>query len=81
MQGDIRTEPGPSAAAPRSWWEGMTSHPGYFDSYPLLIWGSAWLKTTLPLPQALSMLAGLFLLGPAVLAFLPETKGQDLPLE
>jgi len=38
-----------------------------------------WMKTTLPLPQAISALGGFFLLGLVVLMFLPETKGHDLP--
>jgi hypothetical protein len=37
------------------------------------------MKATLPLPQAVSVLGCLFLLGLVVLIFLPETKGQDLP--
>lgn len=45
----------------------------------MLIWLSGWMKATLALPVAVSVLGGFFLLGLAVLAFLPEAKGQDLP--
>ena len=53
--------------------------PGGEGPFPVLIWLSAWMKTILPLPQAISVLGFLFLLGLVVLIFLPETKGKDLP--
>ena len=37
------------------------------------------MKTVFPLPVAISVLAGFFLLGLIFLRFLPETKGEDLP--
>ena len=45
----------------------------------ILIWLSAGMKTAFPLPVAISVLAGFFLLGLIFLRFLPETKGEDLP--
>lgn len=58
---------------------GFCFNTGRILASPILIWGSAWMKATLPLTQAISVLGCLFLLGLVVLAFLPETKGQDLP--
>ena len=58
---------------------GFCFNTGRILAAPVLIWGSAWMKATLPLPQAVSVLGCLFLLGLIVLIFLPETKGQDLP--
>jgi MFS family permease len=58
---------------------GFCFNTGRILAAPVLIWGSAWMKATLPLPQAISVLGLLFLLGLLVLIFLPETKGQDLP--
>jgi MFS family permease len=58
---------------------GFCFNTGRILAAPVLIWGSAWMKATLPLPQAISVLGGLFLLGLFVLIFLPETKGQELP--
>ena len=58
---------------------GFCFNTGRILAAPVLIWGSAWMKATLPLPQAISVLGGLFLLGLVVLIFLPETKGQELP--
>jgi predicted MFS family arabinose efflux permease len=40
---------------------------------------SGWVKTQTSLPNAIAMMGGLFLLGLLVLAFLPETKGEELP--
>jgi hypothetical protein len=40
---------------------------------------SGYVKTWTTLPNAIAMLGGLFLVGIVVLAFLPETKGEDLP--
>src|SRR5688572_25303469 len=58
---------------------GFCFNTGRILAAPVLIWGSAWMKATLPLPQAISVLGTLFLLGLLVLLFLPETKGQELP--
>lgn len=58
---------------------GFCFNTGRILAAPVLIWVSAWMKATLPLPQAISVLGGLFLLGLVILLFLPETKGQDLP--
>jgi MFS family permease len=58
---------------------GFCFNTGRILAAPVLIWGSAWMKSTLPLPQAISVLGGLFLLGLLILVFLPETKGQELP--
>ena len=40
---------------------------------------SGYVKAWTALPNAIAMLGGLFLLGLLVLAFLPETRGRDLP--
>ncbi len=46
----------------------------------VVLWYLApWLKQIMPLKDALSCLAGLFLLGAALMTFLPETKGKELP--
>ncbi|MCB1207778.1 MAG: MFS transporter [Verrucomicrobiales bacterium] len=45
---------------------------------PMLIY-SGKIKAALPLPTAISLLGGLFLVGLVILLFLPETKDQDLP--
>jgi MFS family permease len=58
---------------------GFCFNTGRILAAPVLIWFSAWMKAALPLPQAISALGVLFLLGLVVLAFLPETKGRDLP--
>jgi hypothetical protein len=58
---------------------GFCFNTGRILAAPVLIWGSGWMKATLPLPIAISVLGTLFLLGLIVLLFLPETKGQDLP--
>jgi MFS family permease len=58
---------------------GFCFNTGRVLAAPVLIWGSAWMKATLPLPMAISVLGGLFLLGLVVLLFLPETKGRELP--
>jgi MFS family permease len=60
---------------------GFCFNTGRILAAPVLIWLSAWMKATLPLPVAISVLGGFFLLGLVVLAFLPETKGQGLPDE
>jgi MFS family permease len=58
---------------------GFCFNTGRILAAPVLIWFSAWMKAVLPLPQAISVLGVLFLLGLVVLLFLPETKGRDLP--
>lgn len=60
---------------------GFCFNTGRILAAPVLIWLSAWMKATMPLPLAISVLGGFFLLGLGVLAFLPETKGQGLPDE
>lgn len=57
---------------------GFCFNTGRILAAPVLIWLSAWMKATLPLPQAISLLGGFFLVGLVVLIFLPETKGQEL---
>lgn len=51
---------------------------GRIIAAPMLIL-SGYVKTWTSLPNAIAMLGGLFLVGLVVLAFLPETKGEDLP--
>lgn len=51
---------------------------GRIIAAPMLIL-SGYVKTWTSLPNAIAMLGGLFLVGIVVLAFLPETKGEDLP--
>ncbi len=58
---------------------GFCFNTGRILAAPVLIWLSAWLKSTLALPVAVSMLGCFFLLGLVVLRFLPETKDTDLP--
>ena len=58
---------------------GFCFNTGRILAAPVLIWVSAWMKAEFALPVAISILGGLFLLGLVILAFLPETKGQDLP--
>ncbi len=58
---------------------GFCFNTGRILAAPVLIWLSAWMKTALPLPVAISVLAGFFPLGLIFLRFLPETKGEDLP--
>jgi len=53
---------------------------GRIIAAPMLIL-SGYVKTWTTLPNAIAMLGGLFLVGIVVLAFLPETKGEDLPEE
>jgi MFS family permease len=51
---------------------------GRIIAAPMLVL-SGYVKTWTTLPNAIAMLGGLFLVGLVVLAFLPETKGEDLP--
>jgi len=52
---------------------------GRMLAFVLLWYLAPWLKAELPLNQALTCLGGLFLLGAFLMAFLPETKGKELP--
>jgi MFS family permease len=58
---------------------GFCFNTGRILASPVLIWLSAWLKAELGLPTAITYLSGFFLLGLVFLAYLPETKGQELP--
>ncbi len=58
---------------------GFCFNTGRILAAPVLIWLSAWMKSTFALPVAISVLGAFFLLGLVVLRFLPETKGQALP--
>jgi MFS family permease len=58
---------------------GFCFNTGRILAAPVLLWLSPWMKASLELPVAISILGGLFLLGLVVLLFLPETKGTDLP--
>jgi MFS family permease len=58
---------------------GFCFNTGRVLAAPVLLWLSPWMKGTMELPTAISILGCLFLLGLVILTFLPETKGQDLP--
>ena len=58
---------------------GFCFNTGRILAAPVLIWLSAWMKSTFALPVAISVLGAFFLLGLVVLRFLPETKDQALP--
>ncbi len=58
---------------------GFCFNTGRILAAPVLIWLSAWMKSTLDLRTAITCLGGFFLLGLVFLAFLPETHGKDLP--
>ena len=58
---------------------GFCFNTGRLLAAPVLIWLSAWMKSTLDLRLAVTCLGGFFLLGLAFLALLPETHGEDLP--
>ena len=58
---------------------GFCFNTGRILASPVLIWLSAWMKSAYSLRTAITCLGGFFLLGLVMLAFLPETKGQDLP--
>jgi MFS family permease len=52
---------------------------GRMLAFAVLWYLAPWLKAAMPLPQALSWLGLLFLIGGMLMFFLPETKGRDLP--
>jgi MFS family permease len=58
---------------------GFCFNTGRILAAPVLIWLSASMKAAYPLPMAISLLGGFFLLGILFLLGLPETKGQPLP--
>lgn len=58
---------------------GFCFNTGRLLAAPVLIWLSAWMKSTLDLRTAITCLGGFFLLGLIFLACLPETQGEDLP--
>jgi MFS family permease len=58
---------------------GFCFNTGRLLAAPVLIWLSAWMKSTFDLRLAVSLLGTLFLLGLVFLIFLPETSGQELP--
>ncbi len=60
---------------------GFCFNTGRILAAPVLIWLSAWMKSTMDLRAAITCLGGFFLLGLVFLAFLPETQNQDLPEE
>jgi MFS family permease len=58
---------------------GFCFNTGRILAAPVLIWLSAWMKSVLDLRLAITCLGSFFLLGLVFIAFLPETKGKDLP--
>ena len=58
---------------------GFCFNTGRILAAPVLIWLSAWMKSTLDLRVAITYLSGFFLLGLLFLLFLPETHGEELP--
>lgn len=58
---------------------GFCFNTGRILAAPVLIWLSAFMKSAFDVRLAITCLGGLFLLGLVFLAFLPETKDQDLP--
>jgi MFS family permease len=58
---------------------GFCFNTGRILAAPVLIWLSAWMKSTFDLRIAVTSLGCLFLLGVVFLAFLPETMGEELP--
>ncbi|MFM8891213.1 MAG: MFS transporter, partial [Planctomycetia bacterium] len=58
---------------------GFCFNTGRILAAPVLIWLSAWMKATLDLRLAVSLLGTLFLLGLVFLLRLPETRGAELP--
>lgn len=58
---------------------GFCFNTGRLLAAPVLIWLSAWMKSTMDLRTAITCLGGFFLLGLLFLSCLPETQGEDLP--
>lgn len=58
---------------------GFCFNTGRLLAAPVLIWLSAWMKSTYDLRLAISYLGCFFLLGIVFLVLLPETSGQELP--
>jgi len=58
---------------------GFCFNTGRLLAAPVLIWLSAWMKSVFDLRLAITFLGLMFLLGLIFIAFLPETKDQDLP--
>lgn len=58
---------------------GFCFNTGRILAAPVLIWLSAWMKSTLDLRLAVTYLGSMFLLGLLFLAFLPETMGREFP--
>ena len=58
---------------------GFCFNTGRVLAAPVLFWLSGLLKASFPLPMAMTMLSGFFLVGLLILVFLPETKGRELP--
>jgi len=52
---------------------------GRMLAFAVLWYLAPWLKGSMDLKDALSCLAGLFLVGVVLMAFLPETRGKELP--
>lgn len=57
---------------------GFCFNTGRILAAPVLIWVSAWLKAQFDLREAVTILSGCFLLGLVFLAFLPETRDNEL---
>ncbi len=57
---------------------GFCFNTGRLLAAPVLIWLSAWMKSAFDLRVAITYLGLMFLLGLIFIAFLPETKDQDL---
>jgi MFS family permease len=57
---------------------GFCFNGGRLVAAPILVF-SGWLKGVLELPQAVTLLSGLFLVGIVLVLLLPETKGRPLP--
>ncbi len=58
---------------------GFCFNTGRLLAAPVLIWLSAWMKSAFDLRVAISCLSLMFLLGIVFIAFLPETKDQEMP--
>lgn len=63
----------------RSTGSGFCFNTGRLLASPVLFWLSPWMKSVFSLRTAITCLGGLFLFGIVMIAFLPETKGRDLP--